>query len=176
MSLRISGGPVALTCPDVNASRQWRMEPSLISSLNSVRGRDRRTLASEAMSRVILGPGTSTRKSWMSPRPRSSSSKTSLSRASAGTSCWKAAMACSICALVSAVAMCADVTYCGSVPAGLVLDGVLRRLHRDGGVVDLPEAVDQLDPLVRLEDLVDLLGGRRVLAVQRAPADVDVVV
>ena len=31
--------------------------PSLSSSLNSVRGIDRRTFASEAMSRVIFGPG-----------------------------------------------------------------------------------------------------------------------
>ena len=79
ISLRISGGPLALTWPDSKHSRQWRIVPSLRSSLNSVRGMLRRTLASEAMSRVILGPGTSTRKSWMSPRPRSSSSKTSLS-------------------------------------------------------------------------------------------------
>src|SRR5205085_3563599 len=33
-----------------------------------------------------------------------------------------------------------------------VLHRVLRRLRRDGRVVDLPEAVDELDPLVRLED------------------------
>src|SRR3954452_11290491 len=55
------------------------------------------------MSRVIFGPGTCTRNSWMSPRPRSSSSITSLSLSSAGTSFWIEATACSINALVSAV-------------------------------------------------------------------------
>ena len=57
------------------------------------------------MSLVIFGPGTSTRKSWMSPRPRSSSSITSLSFCSAGTSFWKFAIPSSISAFVSAVDM-----------------------------------------------------------------------
>ena len=38
---------------------------------------------------MIFGPGTSTRNICTSPRPRSSSSKTSFSCASAGTSAWK---------------------------------------------------------------------------------------
>ena len=79
-------------------------------------GDESRTFASEAMSRVILGPGTSTRKSWMSPRPRSSSSKTSLSFASAGTSRWKLRIAVSIWALVSAVDMGGDLSGRGSRP------------------------------------------------------------
>src|SRR3954463_4104009 len=157
MSLRISGGPEALTWPDANASRQWRIVPSLASSLNSVRGIERRTLASEAMSRVIFGPGTSTRKSWMSPRPRSSSSKTSLSRSRAGTSLWKFVMTCAICALVSAVDMRADLICAPSVSGVLDRHGVLGRRGRHLRVVDLAEAVDQLDPLLRLEDRVDLL-------------------
>ena len=57
ISFRISAGPVALTWPDSNASRQWRILPSLASSLKCERGTDRRTFASEAMSRVIFGPG-----------------------------------------------------------------------------------------------------------------------
>src|SRR3954453_14243972 len=77
------------------------MPPCSASSLKCERGIDSRTFASEAMSLVIFGPGTSTRKSWTSPRPRSSSSNTSLSPASAGTSCWKSTMAFSTCALVS---------------------------------------------------------------------------
>ena len=60
----------------------------MASSLKCERGTDRRTFASDAMSCVTFGPGTSTRKSWMSPRPRSSSSMTSLSFWSAGTSSW----------------------------------------------------------------------------------------
>src|SRR3954451_23784265 len=103
MSLRISAGPLAFTVPDWKASRQWRTLPSRASSLKCERGTDSRTLASEAMSRVIFGPGTSTRKSWMSPRPRSSSSITSLSFVSAGPSAWKFRTASSIRALVSAV-------------------------------------------------------------------------
>src|SRR3954447_16096607 len=103
ISFSISAGPVALTVPDWKASRQWRTLPSRASSLKCERGTDRRTFASEAMSRVIRGPGTSTRKSWMSPRPRSSSSITSRSCLSAGTSAWKLATASSIRALVSAV-------------------------------------------------------------------------
>src|SRR5690349_10171809 len=55
------------------------------------------------MSRVIFGPGTCTRNSWMSPRPRSSSSITSLSFWSAGTSFWIEDTASSISTLVSAV-------------------------------------------------------------------------
>src|SRR3954453_10849982 len=77
------------------------MRPSSTSSLKCERGMDTRTLASDAMSLVTLGPGTSTRYSWTSPRPRSSSSKTSLSWASAGTYPWKSVMAFSIRALVS---------------------------------------------------------------------------
>src|SRR5215210_3236154 len=103
ISLRISAGPLALTVPDWKASRQWRTLPSRASSLKWERGTESRTFASEAMSRVIFGPGTSTRNSWMSPRPRSSSSITSRSCLSAGTSAWKFAMASSIRALVSAV-------------------------------------------------------------------------
>ena len=57
ISFRISTGPVAFTWPDSNASRQWRILPSLASSLKCERGTDRRTFASEAMSRVIFGPG-----------------------------------------------------------------------------------------------------------------------
>src|SRR5215217_4163457 len=56
------------------------------------------------------------------------------------------------------------------------LHGVLRRLEADRRVVDLLEAVDQLDPLVGLEHGVDLLGGLRVGAVERLPPHVDVVV
>src|SRR5829696_1288050 len=103
ISFRISTGPVAFTWPDSNASRQWRILPSLASSLKCERGTERRTFASEAMSRVIFGPGTCTRKSWMSPRPRSSSSTTSLSFWSAGTSFWIVATASLMSALVSAV-------------------------------------------------------------------------
>src|SRR3954451_11318794 len=77
------------------------MPPCSTSSLKCERGSETRTFASEAMSLVISGPGPSTRKSWTSPRPRSSSSNTSLSPASAGTSCWKSTMAFSTCALVS---------------------------------------------------------------------------
>src|SRR4051812_17595339 len=172
----ISGGPLALTWPDWKHSRQWRMVPSLSSSLNSVRGIERRTFASEAMSRVIFGPGTSTRNSWMSPRPRSSSSKTSFSRSSAGTSRWKFLIAISIWALVSAVDMAPDLSLeKGSVGGALDLGGVLAGGGRDRRVVDLGQAADQLDPLVRLQDRVDLLRGLFVVAVERAPADVDVV-
>src|SRR4051794_40181973 len=77
------------------------MWPWSTSSLKCERGSETRTFASDAMSLVTLGPGTSTRNSCTSPRPRSSSSKTSLSPASAGTSCWKSTMAFSTCALVS---------------------------------------------------------------------------
>src|SRR4051794_17864837 len=172
----ISGGPLALTWPDSKHSRQWRMVPSLSSSLNSVRGTERRTFASEAMSRVIFGPGTSTRNSWMSPRPRSSSSKTSFSRSSAGTSRWKFLIAISIWALVSAVDMAPDLSLeKGSVGGALDLGGVLAGGGRDRRVVDLGQAADQLDPLLRLQDRVDLLRGLLVVAVERAPADVDVV-
>src|SRR3954452_17446934 len=55
------------------------------------------------------------------------------------------------------------------------LHGVLRRLQADLGVVDLLQAPDELDPLRGLEHGVDLLGGLRVGAVERLPADVDVV-
>ena len=103
ISLRISGGPLALTVPDSNASRQLRTLPSSASSLKCERGTERRTFASDAMSRVTFGPGSSTRKSWMSPRPRSSSSITSLSFCSAGTSFWKFRTASSMRVLVSAV-------------------------------------------------------------------------
>src|SRR3954452_21652364 len=77
------------------------MPPCSTSSLKCERGSETRTFASDAMSLVTFGPGTSTRNSWTSPRPRSSSSKTSLSPASAGTSCWKSTMAFSTWALVS---------------------------------------------------------------------------
>src|SRR5829696_8712057 len=43
------------------------------------------------------------------------------------------------------------------------------------GIVDLADAVDQLDPLLGLEDRVDPARGLGALAVQRAPAHVDVV-
>ena len=56
------------------------------------------------------------------------------------------------------------------------LDRVLRRLEADLRVVDLLQAVDQLDPLVGLEHRVDPLGGLGVGAVERLPAHVDVVV
>ena len=60
--------------------------------------------------------------------------------------------------------------------ASLNLDREARRLLAHGRVVDVAEAVDQLDPLLGLEHGVDLPGGAAVLAVQRAPADVDVIV
>src|ERR1700712_420184 len=104
-----------------------------------------RTFASEAMSRVIFGPGTSTRNSWMSPRPRSSSSKTSFNLTRAGTSRWKLWITVSIWALVSAVDM--RQILVGGV---LDLDRILAGGDRDLRVVDLGEAADQLDPLVRL--------------------------
>ena len=59
------------------------------------------TRASVATSLVIFGPGSSTRNCWTSPRPRSTSVKTSFSGASAGTSSTTLAIARSICALVS---------------------------------------------------------------------------
>ena len=55
-------------------------------------------------------------------------------------------------------------------------DRELRRLLADLGVVDARDAVDQLDPLVRLEHRGDPAGGLGVRAVDRAEADVDVVV
>ena len=48
---------MALTVPDSKPSRQWRIVPSRASSLKCERGTERRTLASEAMSLVIFGPG-----------------------------------------------------------------------------------------------------------------------
>jgi hypothetical protein len=96
---------VAFTVPDSKPSRQWRIVPSRASSLKCERGTERRTFASEAMSLVIFGPGTSTRNSWMSPRPRSSSSHTSFSLESAGTWRLKFSIPSSMRAFVSAVDM-----------------------------------------------------------------------
>src|SRR5688500_15972677 len=43
------------------------------------------------------------------------------------------------------------------------------------GIVDLADAVDELDPLLGLEDRVDPARGLLALAVERLPAHVDVV-
>ena len=85
---------------------------ALAGELVEVRARDREAdlRVGRDVACVIFGPGTSTRKSWMSPRPRSSSSITSLSFSSAGTSFWKLAMPSSMRAFVSAVRHVSDVT------------------------------------------------------------------
>ena len=102
-----------------------------------------RTFASDAMSFVTFGPGTSTRKSWMSPRPRSSSSITSLSLASAGTSAWKFRTASSIRALVSAVDM-----RCGILSPAMDYEHI--RYEQDGPVtvitIDRPERMNAVAP------------------------------
>src|ERR671911_2705765 len=102
-----------------------------------------RTFASDAMSLVTFGPGTSTRKSWMSPRPRSSSSVTSLSFASAGTSAWKLRTASSMRALVSAVDM-----RCGILSPAMDYEHI--RYEEDGPVavvtIDRPERMNAIGP------------------------------
>src|SRR5215207_11520949 len=54
-------------------------------------------------------------------------------------------------------------------------DRELRRLLAHGGVVDLGDPVDQLEPLVGLEHRGHPPGGLRVGAIDRAEPDVDVV-
>src|SRR6188472_265036 len=114
------------------------MLPSLASSLKCERGTDSRTLASEAMSRVIFGPGTCTRKSWMSPRPRSSSSITSLSFWRAGTSFWIEVTASSISTMVSAVDIRRAIlaAHAGSL-------GIEQRLRRHRSLDPLAEDLDR---------------------------------
>src|ERR687897_150249 len=88
-----------------------------------------RTFASEAMSLVTLGPGTSTRKSWMSPRPRSSA--------------WKLRTACSIRAFVSALDM-----RCGILSRAMDYQHI--RYEQDGPVavvtIDRPERMNAIGP------------------------------
>src|SRR4029450_9195666 len=147
-SRRISGGPLALTIPDSNASRHWRTLPSSASTLKCERGTERRTFASDAMSGVTFGPGTSTRNSWMSPRPRSSSSLTSLSFWSAGTSFWKLRTAVSISVLVSAVDM-----GCGILSPEM--DYQHLRYEQDGPVTTItiarPERMNAIGPVTARE-------------------------
>src|SRR3954451_22807303 len=78
--------------------------PSSASRLNSERVNSTVTRASSVeVALLIFGPGTSTRNICTSPRPRSSSSKTSLSCARAGTSAWKRSIAVSISSCVEAI-------------------------------------------------------------------------
>src|SRR4051794_20850359 len=106
------------------------------------------------MSLEIFGPGTSTRNSWTSPRPRSSSSKTSLSPASAGTSCWKSTMAFSTWALVSG-----EVTAISDLVA-------LQELASDDHALDLRGALaDQQQRRVAVEPLDLVLLGVAIAAV-----------
>src|ERR1044071_8687199 len=90
------------------------------------------------MSRVILGPGTWTRKSWMSPRPRSSSSITSLSFWSAGTSFWIEVTASSMSTLVSAVDIRRAIL--SAADAGPL--GIEERLRRHLALDPVAEALD----------------------------------
>ncbi len=87
----------------------------------------------------------------MSPRPRSSSSITSLSCWSAGTSFWKFRTACSIRSLVSAVDM-----RCGIL--SLAMDYQQIRYEQDGPVtvitIDRPERMNAIGPVAAAE-LVD---------------------
>src|SRR5262249_45951345 len=90
---------------------------------------------------LIVGPGTSTRNIWTSPLPRSSSSKTSLSCARAGTSAWKRSIAVAIsswvegispryCVAVAKEASRGTVLWESSQPdcgVGPLLDGTPRR-------------------------------------------------
>src|ERR1044072_1130425 len=95
------------------------------------------------MSLVTFGPGTSTRNSWMSPRPRSSSSMTSLSLASAGTSAWKLRTPSSMRAFVSPVDM-----RCGIL--SLAMDYQHIRYEQEGPVtvvtIDRPERMNAVAP------------------------------
>src|SRR4051794_298060 len=136
------------------------MRPFSVSSLKCERGIDTRTLASDAMSLVIFGPGSSTRYSCTSPRPRSSSSKTSLRPPSAGTCFWKSRIALSTWALVS-----------GEVTPRTLVAGrsdlvALQELLADHHALDLRRALaDQQQRRVAVQALDLVLLGVAVAAV-----------